>query len=286
MDPEFMTAASALAITQADIARDTKNPVTRLAHAREAKRWAEVAARLAPGGAGDVALAFCYAAIEADGQKALPLAESAVRALPNDALSHNTHGIALRALGREADALLALRQARDLDPFFSIIWSNELRVTSYLRRPTEFDATVAKFREAVPERSAPRNFERWGYILTGKVSATLENLTAAEQRFWLWQSRRFSEAEGLIARELASPTVEEFEHFELLCEHADVLARLGRADAAQSAARAALAIAEKLQTIPEVGLSEKPGWLARALVRVGRGDEAIASSMSRPSRIR
>lgn len=35
-------------------------------------------------------------------------------------------------------------------------------------------------------------------------------------------------------------------------------------------------LAEKLQTVPEIGLSNKAGYLARSLVRLGRNDEAIA----------
>ncbi len=65
--------------------------------------------------------------------------------------------------------------------------------------------------------------------------------------------------------------------FNLLCIHSDVLVKLGRTDDALKEAREALALAERLQTQPELGLSNKPGYLAAALVRVGRIDEAIAA---------
>lgn len=64
----------------------------------------------------------------------------------------------------------------------------------------------------------------------------------------------------------------------LLCARADVCARLGQSAEAATAAREALATAERLQRVDEVGPTDKPGWLAAALVCAGRGDEGIAAA--------
>ena len=72
--------------------------------------------------------------------------------------------------------------------------------------------------------------------------------------------------------------INDVQRWSLLCARADVCARLGQPAEAAAAARDALAIAERLQSVLEVGPTQKPGWLAAALVRAGRGDEAIAAA--------
>ena len=57
-----------------------------------------------------------------------------------------------------------------------------------------------------------------------------------------------------------------------------MLRRWGRTEDAEKTAREAYELAEKMQGQPEVGLSNKSILLARTLVRLGRGDDAVAAA--------
>jgi TolB-like protein len=274
LDPEFVSAASLLANIFADLARGTSDPAEKVAYAAEAKRYAELASRLAPGGAGDAPLGFYYAVIEGDGARALSFAENAVRALPNDAIHQNQLGIALGGVGRTAEALAAYRKARELDPLEPVFFKNELNALVILRRSDEFEATIAGYKGA----DAGLTIQMAHYQLKGELPASLDGMLGGRRATWAWISRHFAEAESVYAETLASaPANDPTGRFNLLCTHSDVLVKLGRTDEALKEAREALALAEKLQTLPELGLSHKPGYLAVALVRVGRTDEAIAA---------
>jgi TolB-like protein len=274
LDPEFVSAASLLTNLIADLSRGSVDPAAQVALAAEAKRYGELASRLAPGGAGDALLSFYYSVIELDGAKALALAENATRALPNEPLHHNIRGVALRILGRATEALAAFRHAVDLDPLELVFQRNEIGTLVVLRRTAEFEAAVAGNKDLVSNPT----IANYRYGLKGELPATLDGMIPLARATWQWRSRRFAEADTILARlrELAAPN--DVARFNQLCLHCDVMVRLGRNEDAANTARAALALAETLQAIPEVGLSNKAGWLARGLVRTGRLDEAIAAA--------
>ena len=95
---------------------------------------------------------------------------------------------------------------------------------------------------------------------------------------WLWRGRRFAEAQAAIDAALRNEQSNDVQRWSLLCARADVCSRLGQSAESGAAARDALATAERLQSVVEVGPTEKPVWLAAALVRACRGDEAIAAA--------
>ena len=116
------------------------------------------------------------------------------------------------------------------------------------------------------------------FVAAGELPASTEGLSGPNLVSWLWRGRRFAEAQAAIDAELRNEQINDVQRWSLLCGRADVCSRLGQPADAAAAARDALATAERLQSVEEVGPTEKPGWLAAALVRAGRGDEAIAAA--------
>jgi tetratricopeptide (TPR) repeat protein len=274
LDPEFLPAAALHANVVTNLARGSTDPAERVAYATQAKHYAELASRLAPGEAGDAQLAYYYAVIEGEGAKALQLAENAARALPNDAVHHNYRGIALGVLGRNTEAVSAFRKARELDPLEPVFFRNVVTSLVALRRLNEFEAAVAGYKGA----DARLATAMYNYQLKGELPSALDGLPQDQRATFAWIKRRFAEAESSYADLLRStPATDPAGRFNLLCKHSDVLVKLGRNGDALKEAHEALALAEKLQTQPEIGPSNKPVYLAAALVRVGRMDEAIAA---------
>lgn len=213
LDPGFVSAASLLATIFTDLARGSPAPDQRVVHAADAKLYAEMAARLAPGGAGDAQLAFYYAVIEGEAAKALGLADNAIRALPNDAIHHNVRGIALAGLGRTAEALLSYRKARELDPLPSVFRRNELRALVALRRWDEFAAANAS--DPGPRASAAARMHRAAYELKGELPTSLDGMSPLERRTWLWLGRKFVEADIELEQARAGSPVADADRFAL-----------------------------------------------------------------------
>ena len=274
LDPEFVSAASLLSNLVADLSRGSADPAAKVALAAEAKRYGELASRLVPGGAGDAMLSFYYSVIEPDGAKAFALAENAARALPNEPLHHNIRGIALHVLGRATEAQAAYRLTVELDPLELVYQRNEIGTLVSLRRSAEFETAIAGNKGVFSDETI-LNFR---YQLKGELPASFTERSSLLPGIWQWRSRRFAEADTIIARLRKLAPRSDLHRLNLLCLHSDVLARLGRTEDAMQAGREALALAEKLQTIPEVGISNKAGRLADGLVRVGRNDDAIAAA--------
>ena len=277
LDPNFMLAASLLSTTNTKLASDTTNPTERLRHAAEAKRWAEAASRMAPGGAGDGALAYYYYRIERDGRRSLAFAENLIRALSNAAQGYSEAGLALVDLGRCAESASQYRHAIELDPESPTYANNLAGALGRLRRWEELRQAVAEM-VAKGGYDEPRFANADHFAATGELPSSLAGADVNERLLWLWRGRRFVEMPALIDTELRNPQLDDPQRWTLRCTQADVYLRLGQPAEATAAAREALAVAERLQSGPEIGPTGKPGWLAAALVRNGRTDEGIAAA--------
>ncbi len=84
-DPNYGAAALLLSTSYVTAYRAERDQATRPRFTSPAKRWAETAARLIPGGGADRALAHYYLSVEPDTSRGVPLAQTALRAAPNDA---------------------------------------------------------------------------------------------------------------------------------------------------------------------------------------------------------
>ncbi|MBI5766510.1 MAG: TIR domain-containing protein [Verrucomicrobia bacterium] len=278
LDPDFMLAATHLSFCRSLLATSPGTPLAeRLRQATEAKHWAEAAARMVPGGAGDGALVTYYLLVERDGLRALAFAENQVRAMPNAAESHYQVARALQNLGRGIEAVAEYQRAVELDPSAAIYERNFCSALAVVRRVEDSRQAAAR---AVTKGLAGNTdiIATARFVATGELPASTEGLSGRNLVSWLWRGRRWAEAQAAIDAELHNEQSNDVQRWSLLCARTDVCARLGQLAEAAAAVRDALATAERLQRVEEVGPTEKPGWLAAALVRAGRGDEAIAAA--------
>ncbi len=278
LDPDFVMAANHLSSIRAMIAANPGTaPAERLRQASEAKRWAEVAARIIPGGAGNSGLAFYYSMVERDGLRALAFAEPLARAMPHAANSNLQVAIALLNLGRRAEAAAEYQRAVELDPTSAIYERNFCSTLAILRRVEESrQASIRAVTKGITGFSGVITTAR--FVTTGELPTSTEGLSDRSLVLWLWRGRRFAEAQAAIDAALRNEQSNDVQRWWFLCARADICARLGQPAESTAAAREALATAERLQSVEEVGPTEKPGWLAAALVRAGRTDEAIAAA--------
>ena len=117
LDPNFPSAAQYLSIINTELASGWLwDPTERERHAEEAKRWAERAAQLMPGGAGVNALAYFCLSVERDAPRGLALAEKYLQPRPHDSDACVWIGLALERLGRVGAAEMQGRQAVALNP--------------------------------------------------------------------------------------------------------------------------------------------------------------------------
>jgi TolB-like protein len=274
-DSNFMPAAKWLARAHGRIAQATKDPSVRVREAVECKKWAETTARMMPGGGGDGALAHYYQLIEHDFAKALVYAENSIRALPGDQDGYNFGGLALDGLGREREALIYLRKGAQLETRYLANWNNVLWEAAKLRSRDVWDEVSKELPPDVEKFNGSRT-RRFRFLLTGEIPTSLEAMASMEKADWLWLTRRFDEQARVLTEE-NDKADKEIDHLSALVPLTDALTRLGRKDEASACAREAFAIAERLQAVPEVGPSEKAGWLAPPLARLGRTAEAIAA---------
>lgn len=276
LDAGFASAAGLLAnLHELAFNSGGASPESRRVHALECKRWADEAARLMPGGAGEYGLAVYYANVERDYARALRLAQNTLQAMPNDADAQNFVAICLGGLGRAADALAAYRRAIDLDPLVRIYWTNALATAARLRRQDEFARLFARvdFNFAQNSRALQAR-----YIATGELRSPADPQEPAERVTWLWRGRRFADALAVVETELAKPDLPDLARFGFLTNRRDLLRRLGRESEAGDSESELVLLAEKLQSMVETGPSQKQGYLAAAWVRTRRMDEAIATA--------
>ncbi len=281
LDPAFMPGVSHLSTTYAGLYRNARNPAERVAHAAEAKRWGEKASQMVPGGAGDGALSYYYSIIEGDYPRALAYAENLVRALPNDATGYNFLAIALSYLGRIREAEAATNRAIELNPLGLVFLRNHARLLARHRRLDEAERAMARFFAAggPANDNAIADLRFW---IAGKLPAspTTENGPANFiPARWQWRAGKFGEALAMADSDLKVVGDDSLRRHELLLMRTDALRRLNREKEAAEAAAELLGLAEQLQAVPEVGPSQKLGWLAAALARSGRFDGAIATAV-------
>jgi TolB-like protein len=271
LDPGFMPAARLLSRMHSRAFALSHEPQDLLHHASEGKKWGETASRLASGGAGDAALAQYYAMTMRDGERALALAQNAIRALPNDPDGYAFGGYALILLGRRSEAAAHLRRATELDAGVSLFWSSLLDQLSLLRRADQVEEEILRGQRNVSEGARARA----RYHLTGILPAIAENASASTSTrvHWHWRRREFA---AVVATVDLADAVRDDERLTWLGRKSDALLRLGRTSEAEAVAREMLVLAERLQETPDFG-SSKAGYLAQAWVRTGRAEDALAA---------
>ncbi len=269
LDPAFMPAARMLGRLHARTFGLSRESQDLLHHAAEAKRWSETASRLAPGGAGDAALAQYYAIIMGDGERALTLAQSAIRALPNDPDGYIFAGAALRLLGRRTEAAVHYRRAAELDAGVPQYWSFAATELIWLRRWDELKHLLSGRKNTVAGPGIMAQFQLDGTLpAPGKIPAG--NSRAA----WHWRRREFTEVIAAVEAGTFSDSVK----LDQLGRKSDALRRLGRTGEAEAVAREMIVVAERLQAAPDFGPSPKAGYQAQAWLRTGRTEDALAAA--------
>ncbi len=270
LDPDFAAAAALLANAHQLACRGEQEPVARWRHAGESKRWAEAAARMVPGGAGDHGLASHFGQLERDYARGLMYAQNVARALPNESNAYNYIGIFNAYLERHEESLAAYRQAIRLDPISPIYWRNYLLSLVALRRADAFREEHARDRAATIGDDSPQ----WKFALTGELPVIAEAWSPAVRITWEWRARRFAEVVSLADAELKRSETKDLDRLIFLRYRCDSLQRLGRKEEAKESAAELMTLARKLSGIREVGPSQKDGWLAHALARLGQTEEA------------
>ena len=270
LDPNFLPAASMLSTSYARAYQVSRDSVERARLAGEAKRWADTASRLVPGGAGDDALANYYYRIEINAPRMLEFAQNVIQALPNDATGHNRAGLALSALGRDSEAAAAFRKAIELDPVFSPFWTNLISSLARLRHLSEAESAIARLTVLNPgmQISSPK------FTLFG----TLPNDAGAQGEEWVRRARRFPELIALAERELAKAGMADLDRLRWLDVQSDALYCQQRHEEAKAVAVAALGHADRIRTADPNDMKKIAGYRAWALARVGKPEEAIAAA--------
>jgi TolB-like protein len=254
IDPEFMFAANLLSIAQSYLTSPTfSNHEQFLHHKAEAKRWADKSSALAPGGAGDGALAVYYSMVENDRAKALTYAENEARALPNDANPHNRIAVNLAAAGRVHEAMEAFNRALALDPLNGRMVHNIPAVAAAMRRREEFETAKARSLQVHRTFMSPNNYARAEYELTGKLPGEFDPKDPARFRIhFLLAGRKWQESLAMADQALADETLTPTQRVTWLLHRAQALHGLKRTDEARSVATEAMARNEKLNPPPGV----------------------------------
>jgi TolB-like protein/class 3 adenylate cyclase/Tfp pilus assembly protein PilF len=279
LDPNFMQAANLLSISYSYAYRTLRGDPTdekRKRYGAEAKRWAEISSKLAPGGAGDGAFAVYYSSVERDPVRLFAYAENEVRALPNDANGHNRVASSLQEFGRHHEALAAYERALELDPQNFRTLHNWTLHLAWLRRLPEFEAAVARTLGAYGKALDPRNYSWFHFQLTGKVPDTLEGLWPSLHAKFLYVERKFDTALAILEEELRKPDLAAAQRISLLFQQAEALIAAGRREAAAKAAEAALLLIEQLKPEPEADQADYDRRRMWAFTYLGREAEALA----------
>jgi len=272
-DPQLMPAASLVSEAHRNIFLYATDPAEKIRHASEAKRWAETASSLMPGGGGDAALSLYYSSIEIDYEHARILAEGAIRGLPNDAKIHNFAAFPLIGLNRPDEALSEFKKAISLDPLDAILWENVAWLLANLRREDEFQLARSRYLELTGGDGRRSRFAWELYVIKGE----LPKGSVGQEDEWLWRGREFPEELASLESELSQPGLSEVTRFDLLLRKSDVLHRMGREPQAAAAATAARAAAAILEPQAEFDPSGKDLRLSLALARLGDPEGSIAA---------
>ncbi len=282
LDPNFMPAASQLSQAHVILVLNhERDPAQMVEHAAAGRRWAERASELVPGGGGDAALAYYYAAVEIDFVRSCALALKVVQAWPNagEPCVHLANG--LSGLGRPDLGVRWNHRAMAINPSWLGVRSNNLMALASLRWKQEWREEVGEIR-ALMQGPQARNamiplsrFRVFGELPTEEERKILPTRLQVEA---LYRARRFAEA--LVTSELGLQATDlgDFDRFELQRWRAEILQRLHRPHDAELAARENFDLAERLRAVPEIDATEKDARLAQALAGLGRYDEAIVAA--------
>jgi tetratricopeptide (TPR) repeat protein len=275
LDEGFMPAVALLSTSHIRMYRlFNQDAATRARHAGEAKRLAEAAARLMPGGAGDGPLAMYYGMIEKDHLRALAYAENVIRALPNESTGYDHAASALANLGRYAEAVTLRERALALDPLNAVHWGNHVSTLTRLRRAPEAFAALARAQELLPPARTKFITEYALYRLKGETPS--EGDAESQITTNLWRMRRFDELLKRLERFLQSQITDKL-RFDYLEMKAQTHLRLGQRPEATKAAEQALELAQRPSLDPDDAPDAQGMRRAYALAVLGRGDEAIAA---------
>jgi TolB-like protein/Tfp pilus assembly protein PilF len=282
LDPDFMSGAAILSGAYSYL-HVTSVGVVAAAELKEiatkAKRWAERAAEIAPGGAGDLALGAYYSMVERDFDRSFTYAQSAVRAMPNDSSAHNSVGVGLQQRGRYREALAAYNRAVELDPMHRRALYNRVEVTARLRDLPAFEEAAAKSLEFGGMNVNRSEVFEYRFNLTGSLPDRLfrypEN--PAGDAMLLWLGRKFDDVLAEVDRMLTTTgEMRPATRFAALKLRARAAQRLDRQAVISEVASDMLAIAENdasKAALPEALQHRIKFW---ALAFGGRKAEALA----------
>ncbi len=271
LDPNFASAAALYANALEVAARQSGDPVERVALARACKKWAERAAELMPGGAGDHGLAAYYNNIERDFDKADRYIENIIRALPNESWAYNFLALNRNWMGREKEAIIAIKKAISLDPYRPVYWQNYLLLLARLKG-------IEAHRQALTEMRA-RGFEpnlaEIDFQYFGALPANTAQFAPPVAVLWLSRARAWEKVPTLVEQALSTPKLGALHRWTLLHARGEALSRLGRTTEAEAAFKELLSLTKELDGLPEIGVPQQGLRRAIALARVGRKAEAL-----------
>jgi len=127
------------------------------------------------------------------------LAESAAKALPNDAAVQNIVGNALSSAGRSSESLAAYRRAVALDPLNGVFRGNIFSELARLRRARDFAEAEAEYVAVVGIEAKERVPLSSRYTLNGSIP----NGRGSDSLYALQMSRRDAEVLAVIEADLA-----------------------------------------------------------------------------------
>ncbi len=278
-DPAYAAAAVAISTGYTAAYRAERDQTIRSRFAPGAKRWAETAARLAPGGAADRAWAYYYLYVEADSTRSIAAAENSVRAFPNDAESRWLLAVSYFRAGRLAETAAEHRRAIALDPFGTGSRQLELHALARLRRTAAWERAVAEHRTVTGMSPSADATAEQRYALTGELPSSLSQIGTANRVEWLWRSRKFAELAAHAEAELPKPKSGMVEIFTLKTRWGEALRRDGRTAEADTLFADALHLAEDTATRPTQFPWLNDLRLGRIQALLGRGDEAVAAAL-------
>jgi tetratricopeptide (TPR) repeat protein len=275
LDSAFMAAAALLSTTHSRLHGSfNQAAATRAHHAAEAKRWADTAARLMPGGAGDGPLAVYFGRIEQDFVRSLSYAENLIRALPNEATGYDFAAMALGKVGRYSEAVALCEKALTLDPLNPLYWQNQVSALTRLRRGPQALEALARLQNLLPPERTKWITDSTHYRLTGTTPTDgTADTTITTQ---LWRMRKFDELLIRLERSLQRQLTDEM-RFIYLEQKSHTHLRLGQLDRARLAAEEALKLASTPALDTDQAPDEQGMRRARALALLGRAEEALAA---------
>ncbi len=277
-DPTYAAAAMAISTGYIAAYRAERDQTARPRFAPGAKRWAETAARLAPGGAADRAWANYYLYVEADSTRSIAAAENSVRAFPNDAESRWLLAVSYFRAGLLAETAAEHRRAIALDPFGTGSRQLELHALARLRRTADWERALAEYRTVIGANPPADVTAEQRYTLTGELPATLSQIGTTNRAEWFWRARKFTELAAHAEAELPKPKSGMVEIFTLKTRWGEALRLAGRSAEADTLFADALHLAEDTATRTTQFPWLNDLRLGRIHALLGNSEQAVAAA--------